>query len=251
MVPMTVAVLALTLVVRGEETPVPSPLVRADEAFAHREYAIAERLYDSLLQRSPGDAELLWRSARLSVCMGDVAGEQDRLAFYQKAEQLARRSCLADSLNAHGYTWRAAALGNLAMFEGSSKKVELAHEIKSLADRAVALDSTDDIAWSLMGSFYRALGGVSWIERQLANLLLGGLPDGGYAESEHALLHAVQIAPTVVRHRHELGLLYLDMDRPDDAQAQFEKVVGLAPLLASDQRRIEESREWITEHARK
>ncbi len=250
MVPITVAVLALTLFVRGEEMPGPSPLVRADEAFAHREYAIADRLYDSLLQRSPDDTGLLWRLARLSVCMGDIANEQDRLAFYQKAEQFARRSCLADSFNAHGYTWRAAALGNLAMFEGSRKKVELAHEIKRLTDRAVVLDSTDDVAWSLMGSFYRALGGVSWIERQLANLLLGGLPDGGYAEAQRALLRAVQIAPTVVRHRHELGLLYLDMDRPDDAQAQFEEVVGLVPLLASDQGRIEESREWIAGNTR-
>jgi len=89
----------------------------------------------------------------------------------------------------------AAALGNIAMFEGSKGKVRLCNEIKQELDRALDLDSLDDVAYSIMGSFYLALGKVSWIERQLASVFLGSLPDGGFEEAEAALRRAIAIAP--------------------------------------------------------
>lgn len=216
-----------------------------DAEFAQMDYTHAERAYDSACALSADSAQYLWRLARLYVCRGDVAEKDQREESYRTAAAYAARCIRSDSLLAAGHTWRAAALGNLAMFEGSKAKVRLCTEIKRELDLAVALDSTDDVAYSIMGSFYIALGKVSWIERQLAAVFLGSLPEGGYPEAEVALGRAVRLAPLVMRHRFELGNLYLAQDREKEACEEFRRASTLPVVLASDERTRRRALEWV------
>jgi len=228
-----VAVCVFALV--GVLTPASSlSLDRGDQEFAGRNYPLALAVYDSALTRSSDSAGVLWRLARVYVCIADVAPEEQKLDLYRRAEAYAVRSISADSTRSEGHSWRAAALGNVAMFEGSKTKVRLCTVIKQELDRAIGLNPRDDIAFSILGSFYRALGNVSWLERQLASLFLGDLPEGGYDESERALRQAIALAPHVIRHHFELGTLYQELDRKEEALAEFRQVLSLPLLLASD-----------------
>lgn len=199
-------------------------------------YPQAEAFYDSALNTSTDSADVLWRLARVYVCMADVAPRGERLDIYRQAEGFASRCILADSLKSEGHTWRAAALGNIAMFEGSKTKVNLCHVIKRELDISISLNPDDDIAYSILGSFYMALGNVSWIERQLAAVFLGSLPEGGYDESERALKKAIALGPGVIRHHFELGELYMLQDRTGEALEQFRRVMELPVLLGRDRR---------------
>jgi tetratricopeptide (TPR) repeat protein len=218
----------------GLISPSFSALERGDQEFAVRNYPVARAAYDSALTTSRDSAAVLWRLARVLVCLADVSPEEDRLDLYQRAETYAVRSIGADSMKSEGHTWRAAALGNVAVFEGSKAKVQLCTVIKRELDRAIELNPGDDIAYSILGSFYRTLGNVSWLERRLAALFLGDLPEGGYVESEHALKLAIVLAPEVIRHHFELGLLYHDLERDREAVEEFRRVLSLPQLLASD-----------------
>jgi tetratricopeptide (TPR) repeat protein len=180
--------------------------------------------------------------------MGDASEENERKEHYRTAEDFAKRCIALDSTCSDGYAWLAAGLGNEAVDAGGRRKVQLANEIKRCLDRAVALDSTNDIAWSILGTFYRVLGGVSWIERQLANLLLGSLPEGGYAESEQAFHRAIAISPRAMRHRFELALLYEAMDRIDEARTEYAACASLQPQMISDRRRQAEADKWVREN---
>jgi len=224
-----------------------SSMDAGDREFTSLHYPSAVSIYDSLLASAPDNADILWRLARVHVCLGDITPRDQREPLYRKAEAYARRAIQANSVNGFGYTWLAAALGNIAMYEGSKTKVKLSHEIKEKLDRAIALNRGDDIAYSILGSFYRALGNISWIEKQLANIFLGSLPDGGYEEAESSLKEAIRLAPNVIRHRHELGMLYFDMDREEDALQEFREAVHLPLTLASDRRRIERMKERLAE----
>lgn len=227
--------LVCVLLVLGSSTSSSfSSLEHGDQEFAVRNYPLALAVYDSALTTSKDSAGVLWRLARVYVCIADVAPEDRRLELYQKAEACAVRSISADSTKSEGYTWRAAALGNVAMFEGSKAKVRLCTVIKQELDRAIALNPRDDIAFSILGSFYRALGNVSWFERQLAALFLGDLPEGGYDESERALRQAITLAPRVIRHHFELGMLYQELNRDEEALAEYRQVLALPLFLASD-----------------
>jgi tetratricopeptide (TPR) repeat protein len=231
-------VLACVLFVFGVLMPSSfSSLERGDQEFAGRNYPLAVAVYDTVLTTSRDSAGVLWRLARVYVCLADVAPEGQRLDLYRRAEAYAVRSICSDSTKSEGHSWRAAALGNVAVFEGSKTKVRLCTVIKQELERAIELNPRDDIAFSILGSFYMALGNVSWLERQMATLFLGDLPEGGYDESERALRQAIALAPRVIRHHFELGTLYREMARNEEALEEFRQVLSLPLLLASDEGR--------------
>jgi tetratricopeptide (TPR) repeat protein len=224
-----------------------SSMVPGDDAFAIRDYESAAARYATYLSQGGDSAEVYWRLSRLTVCMGDVAPADQRETYYQKAADYATQAIRTNPRLAYGYSWHAASLGSLAMYVGGKTKVRLSREIKEDLDRAIALDPRDDIAYSILGSFYLALEDVSWIERQLANAFLGGLPDGGIEDAEKALRKAVEIAPTVIRHQYELGLVYRAQGRDQEAMRAFEKVLTLPVVLASDPRTQSYAKERIEE----
>jgi len=214
----------------------PPRMMAGDGEFARLEYARAEETYDSAMAATADSAEYLWRLSRLYVCMGDMAERERREETYRTAAAYAERCIRADSMIAQGHTWRAAALGNIAMFEGSKAKVRLCNEIKHELDCAIALDSLDDVAYSILGSFYLALGKVGWFERQIATVFLGSLPGGGFEEAEAALRRAIAIAPGIVRHRFELGLVLQEEGKRQEAIEAFRSASELPTTVASDPR---------------
>ncbi len=205
-----------------------------DTEFLYRQYPSAIAAYESRLATGVDSAEALWRLARVEVCMGDITEGDEGEAWYRKGEHLARTAVELDSLNPNAHTWLAVALGSIAVYEGSKSKVRMSYEIKYHLDRAVSLNPNDDVAFSVLGSFYAALGNVSWMERQLARMFLGRLPEGGYAEAEASFKRAITIAPDVVRHHYALGLLYRALDRPEEAREEFVKAASLPVRLARD-----------------
>ncbi|MHB1050884.1 MAG: tetratricopeptide repeat protein [Bacteroidota bacterium] len=223
----------------------PSVIKTGDDAFVRQEYIEAISIYESGLNSSQDKSELLWRIARCYISLGDVTKREEREPMYRKAEMYATQAVEADSLNADAHCWRAVSLGYIAIYEGVRAKVAAANEIKRELDIALRLDPDNDVAHSILGTFYRTLGNVGWIEKQLADILLGGLPSGGFLEAEQSLKKAIELAPTIIRHRFELGLLYLDMERPDDAKKVFTEALKYPPLLASDNRRIERMKKTI------
>jgi tetratricopeptide (TPR) repeat protein len=221
--------------------------VPGDNAFASMEYETALGRYEAALQSEPGRPEILWRMARLYLCLGDVAPSAERDTLYGKAVEYARLTIAADSTAGEGHTWLAAALGSMAMNEGAKRKVQLAREIRQQLEIALKLNPNDDVAHSILGSFYRALGNVSWIERSLANVFLGGLPPGGYPDAERELLAAIRIAPNEFRHYYELGRLYVDWGRPADAVKAFQHAIEVGPRMAADRERMERAKISIAE----
>ena len=217
-----------------------------DEAFFRIDYPAAVSAYESWWRRSPEDPAVLWRLARTYVCMGEVADEEERDALYRKAEVYARRCTRADSLSVQGHTWLAGAIGYLALYAGPADQIRLSHELTREVETALHLNPANDIAYSIKGSFYRALGNVGWLKKQLATLFLGEVPRGGYPEAEEALRNAVRIAPDVMRHHYELAVLYLDMEKGEEAKRILEDASTLQIRIASDRPRLEKIRELLS-----
>jgi tetratricopeptide (TPR) repeat protein len=220
-------------------------LSSADEAFGKMDYPNAILLYESLLGNTPDDPVVLWKAARACVCQGEPFEDQRRIDFCKKAEGFAKRCIEASPNTAEGHTWLAAAYGYLALHEGNKRQVELSRAILDETAKALALNPRDDAALSIRGSLYRALGNVGWLQRQMAGIFIGGLPDGGFAEAEQCLLQAISLAPDVMRHRYELGVLYNDWGRRDDARKAFEGAVNLPVRVAIDVPRLEKTKTYL------
>lgn len=222
-----------------------SKLAAGDESFLKMEYPAAIELYASALDQHPDDPDLLWRLARAYVCKGEVLEGEERLAECKQAETYARQCIVADSMKAEGHSWLAAALGYIALDAGKSEQVKLSHELLREVEQAIQLNSNDDAAYSIKGSFYRALGNVSWFQRQLAAIFVGKVPKGGFEEAEVALKKAIALAPTVMRHEYELGILYMDMDRKEEAKRVLEHAATLPIKVAIDRPRLKKIQELL------
>jgi tetratricopeptide (TPR) repeat protein len=236
------ALLALTMLASAAAEAGDYP---GDAEFARIDYPGAEAVLDSAIRLNPSDPELLWRMSRLYVVWGDVTRSDAKEKMYRDAEKYAYRALLADSANANVRTSMAAALGNIAMFEGSKGKVRLANEIRRQLDAALALNPDDDVALSILGTFHRQIGKVSWIERQLAAMFIGSLPEGGFEEAEVALKRAVALNPRFMRHRYELGVLYVDWDREEEAKEVFREAVESPIVVANDRSLRQRMKEYL------
>jgi tetratricopeptide (TPR) repeat protein len=218
-----------------------------DEAFFKIDYPRAIASYEEQLQSYPNDCELLWRLARVYVCTGEVRENGEGEPFFKKAEEYARRCIRADSTKAEGHTWLAATLGYLALHASTTDQVRLTNDLHAEIEKALVLSPNDDAAYSIRGSFYRALANVGWLQRQLATLFFGQLPVGGFEEAETALKKAITLAPDVMRHHYELGVLYLDWDRREEAKKALEYAATLTVRVAIDRPRLVKVKELLAE----
>lgn len=242
---MVGALLCCVLLLGGD--PVRS-IAQGDGAFARIAYPEAVEEYQQGLRASPDDRQLLWRLARVSVCMAEVEeNAAKRTALLQQAEDAARHAIAIDSTLAEAHTWLAGALGYRALEAGMSDQVRISQEIMYETATAIRLDPTDDGALSIRGSFYRALGNVGWVKRQLAGLLLGSVPDGGFAEGEAALKAAIHYAPDIMRHWYELGVLYIDWGKPEEARRALREAVSKDVRTAIDRPRKEKAQKLLRE----
>ncbi len=212
----------------------PDFVARGDSAFRALHYDEAISAYHEALAAQDDSASVLWRLARVLICKGDVEEGKRSEALYREAERYARRAVELDSASSMTHTWYAAALGSVALHVGGKTKVRLTHHILHEVQRAIELNPNNDIAYSILGSFYRALAGLSWLERQLATIFLGRIPDGTYDDAERALTKAVELNPHAPRHRYELGLVYWDRGNVERAREQFARVVTMGIATARD-----------------
>ena len=226
----------------------------ADESFHQIDYELADSLYLQALALDSTNAELHWRLSRLYVCIGDGINPEykdQRAPFYDAAIRYAKKSIELNDKNAKGYTWLAAALGVSADISSSKERIKKANEIKDALDNALALNPNEDIAYSILGSFYHAISNIGWLERFFANTFLGSVPDGSFEQSEAAYQKAISIDSTIIRHYYEFALLYMDWDKPEKALALLKTARDLPVKMKNDRRRKREIKEMIAELEKK
>ena len=191
-------------------------------------------------------AEAQWKIAKANICYGDVAPAVEKEQYFRAGEKTASRCIALEPLNSNGYTWRAAALGNIAMFEGSTARVKMCNSIKADALKAIQLNPNDDIAYSILGSLYREIGNISWVEKKLAITFIGKIPDGGYVESEQSFNKAIAIDAHLMRHWYELGLLYTYWGKDEQAVVAFQRAKTCPVIIASDKNKLVEIEKRIS-----
>ena len=216
-------------------------LVRqADEAFFAMRYELADSLYSLAQGIHPGKSGVYWKLSRLYVGMGEALPPENteaRHPFFERAEAFARTCTEIDPNVAEGHTWLAASLGVLSDNAGAREKIKRANIIKSELEQALEINPHDDVALSILGSFHREISDMGWLEKVFAKTFLGALPEGSREEAETYLKRAIASNPLVIRHYHELGKLYRDMERYEEALEVLDEALTKPVLMKSDVRR--------------
>ena len=86
---------------------------------------------------------------------------------------------------------------------------------------------------------------MSTVKRTLAHLLYGGLPKGSNEEAERDMKKAIELNPNRLMHYIELGRIYAQMGRKDDARKFINKGLSMPDTEKDDPETKQRGRETL------
>jgi tetratricopeptide (TPR) repeat protein len=116
--------------------------------------------------------------------------------------------------------------GKMLPLEGNKQQIAHSRLIKIAVDKVIVLDPTNDLAWQVLGRWYRGLAEVGTVKRALARVAYGKLPPAKYEDAVRCFEKAIALNPNRLMHYIELGRTYAQMGRDADARKFITK--GLA-----------------------
>jgi tetratricopeptide (TPR) repeat protein len=204
-----------SLIARGD--PLDQEL-KADEALKY---------YLPALKQDPDDVALLDRIARqYRHLMSDAPDKTEKLRLGRLSLDYAQRGAELAPDNAEAQLSPAISYGKMLPYLSIAEQVDAAPKIKEGCERAIQLDPDNDNAWHILGRWNRTIADVSGIKKLLAGVVYGKLPEASNEVAEKCLLKAIEINPHRAIHYIELGHIYVQMGRKDEARKYLEK--GLA-----------------------
>ena len=221
---------------RAQDAKAVGDLVAAgDTAFQRLDNQAAMESYQKGLEMDPQCYEAAWKLARAYIDLGEkLTDKEQRKGYYLKAHELAKKAVEINPKAAKGHLYLSISLGRVALDAGGKEKVRLSKEIKNEVDRALAIDPNDDIAWHVLALWNRNISTLSWIEKQFANIFLGGIPkEASVEKAVEYLKKAIQIKNGHINHHLELGITYEVLDKKDPAIKEYKKVLEL-PISDAD-----------------
>ena len=187
----------------------------------------ALRFYLPANLSEPDNVDLLLRIARqYRHLMSDASARSEKLQLGGISLQFAQRASDLAPHNPEAQLSPAISYGKMLPYMSSKDQVAASPKIKAAVDRTLRLDPLNDTAWHILGRWNRVLASVNLIKRVLARAVYGDLPATTNEEAERCLKKAIALNPRRLIHYIELGRIYAEMGRKEEARRYILK--GLA-----------------------
>jgi len=151
----------------------------------------------------------------------------------QKAVETAEQAVKADAKNAQAHLSLSIACGKMTDFVDNSTKMALSKRIRDEAQRTIALDPKEDLAYHILGRWNFGIATLNPVLRFAARMTYGALPPASLEEAARDLEQAASLAPRRIMHHQQLALVYKAMGQPEKAAQQWKLVLAL-PVVESD-----------------
>ena len=216
---------------------------RFDEQLKEKEalecYLPANRL-------EPNNVDLLVRIARqYRHLMSDTTSKMEKLRLGNISLQYAQRAAALAPNDSEAQLSPAISYGKMLPYMTSKDQVAASPLIKAAVDRTLQLDPRNDTAWHILGRWNRVLANVNVVKRLLAKAVYGDLPVTTNQEAEKCLQKAIAINPTRLIHYIELGRIYAEMGRKEEARANILKGLSMPNKEKDDPEMKEIGRETL------
>jgi tetratricopeptide (TPR) repeat protein len=203
-------------------------------------------LYLSAEKLEPQNPELLVRIARqYRYLMTDAPAKEEKLRLGHKALEYSTRAAACGPKDCDAQLATAITLGKMLPYMPSKEQVSASPRIKASVDKALSLDPHNDTAWHILGRWNRVLADMSTMKRYLAGMIYGKLPTGSNEEAERDMKKAIAINPNRLMHYIELGRIYAQMGRKDEARENINKGLAMPNAEKDDPETKERGRETL------
>jgi tetratricopeptide (TPR) repeat protein len=197
-------------------------------------------------QQAPKNPRILVRLARLyRYLMTDASTHDEKLRWGHKALDYSERAAAAGPDSSEAQLATAITLGEMLPILPSKEQVSASPRIKESVDKALALDPNNDTAWHILGRWNRVLADVNSVKRAMAGLFYGGLPKGSNEEAERDMQKAIKLNPKRLMHYIELGRVYAQMGKNDEARHFINKGLAMPDAEKNDPETKERGRETL------
>ncbi len=176
----------------------------------------AAEIWAARLAANPGDFESAWKLARARYWVGGHVAESERKQTFEDGIAAGRVAAQLEPKRPEGHFWIAANMGALAESFGLRQGIRYRGDIKDALQTVLAIDPAFQ-----QGSADRALG--RWYFK------VPGLFGGSKSKSEEHLRKSLTYGPQSTASHFFLAETLLDDDRPDEARAELQRVLG-API---------------------
>lgn len=203
-------------------------------------------LYLSAEKLEPKNPELMVRIARqYRYLMTDASDTKEKLRLGHLALDYSERAAACGPKDCDAQLAPAITLGKMLPFMPTKEQVAASPKIKESVDKALAIDPRNDNAWHILGRWNRVLAEISGAKRLLAGLVYGQLPKGSYEDAETAMKKAIALNPHRLMHYIELGRIYAQMGRKDEARELINKGLGMPNAEKDDPETKERAKETL------
>ena len=177
--------------------------------------------------------------------MTDAPTKIEKLRLGYIAVDYSKRAGVCGPHDAEAQLDVAITLGKMLPYVSAKEQVDASRRIKESVDKALALNPNNDTAWHILGRWNRVLAEVSEVKRAFAGMLYGRLPMGSLPDAEHAMQKAMALNPNRLMHYIELGRIYADMGRGDDARFYINKGLVMPDAEKDDPETKQRGRETL------
>lgn len=220
--------LALALASTGAGAESAEELIQKGDVFYDKlQAAEALKFYLPAEKLDSNNVRLLVRIARqYRHLMSDVTNASEKWQFGTTAVDYAERAVALAPNDPEAHLAQAISYGKLLPLMETKQKIATSRLIKIGADKVIALDPNNDLAWQVLGRWYLALADLSRVERAWARVAYGKLPPAKYKDAVRCFEKAIVLNTNRLMHYIELGRTYAQMGRAADARKFITK--GLA-----------------------
>lgn len=220
---------ALCLVSAGARGETAAALIAKGDACDRRlQTADALKSYLPAEKLDPNNAAILVRIARqYRHSMSDTSDKKEKLRLGRLSLEYAERAATLAPDNADAQLSAAISYGKMLPYMGSGEQAAASPRIKKAVDRTLQLDPKNDTAWHILGRWNRVLADMGGVKRALAGAIYGKLPVTSNEEAEKCLLKAIALNSNRLMHDIELGRIYAQMGRKDDARKFIQKALSM------------------------
>jgi tetratricopeptide (TPR) repeat protein len=230
--------------VRGETA---EELIRkGDVHYEKLQAAEALKYYLPAEKLDPDNTRLLVRIAReYRHLMSDAPKQTDKVKFAEIAVEYSKRAVALAPKDPETHLALAISYGKLLPLQGSKEQVNNSRLIKNSADRVLALDPGNDLAWHVLGRYYLVLADVGTVRRALAKVIYGTLPPARHEDAVRCFLKAIELKPDRLMHYVELGRTYAQMGQEAEARKYLTKGLAMQETEKDDSETKERGRQLL------
>ena len=235
----------------SRRSPIPAEsfgdLLKEGKAF-EKEFQAQDALplYLAAEKLEPKNPELLVHVARqYRYLMTDASDTREKLRLGHIALEYSTRAAACGPKDCDAQLATAITLGKMLQYLPAKQQVAASPQIKESVDKALAVDSHNDTAWHVLGRWNRVLAEVSSAKRLVAGVIYGQLPKGSYEEAEQAMKKAIALNPNRLMHYIELGRIYAQTGRKEEARELINKGLAMPDREKDDPETKQRGRETL------